>query len=120
SAPPMDAAILLGCSLDIRAAVEVLRRRRIPIVAVEADPLAGVLIVDLDNRDATRTGAEHLRALGHRDVAVVTLPLDVARTVGPLTPDRERTATGYTARERLAGLREVYPAAGGLSASGST
>lgn len=117
---PMDAAILLGCSLDIGAAVDVLRRRRIPIVAVEADALDGVLLVDLDNRAATRQGAEHLHALGHRDVAVVTLPLDVARTVGPLTLAREQTATGYTARERLAGVRDVYPGASGLSASGST
>jgi len=120
SAPPMDGAILLGCSLDIGASVDVLRRRRIPVVAVEADAVDGVLVVDLDNRAATRRGAEHLRALGHRDIAVVTLPLDIARTVGALTPERELAATGYTARERLAGLREIYPAAGGWSASGST
>lgn len=120
SAPPMDAAILLGCSLDLSASVEVLRRRRIPIVAVEADALDGVLIVDLDNRAATRRGAEHLQELGHRDVAAVTLPLDAARTTGALTPERERTATGYTGRERLAGLRDVFPSADGVSTSASS
>jgi DNA-binding LacI/PurR family transcriptional regulator len=117
--PPMDAAILLGCSLDIAGSVETLRRRRIPIVAVEADAIDGVALVDLDNREASRRGAEHLRELGHRHVAVITLPLDIARTPGELTPERERTATGYTSRQRLAGLRDVYPDAGGFIASGS-
>lgn len=120
AASPMDAAILLGCSLDLSSSVDALRRRRIPIVAVEADALDGVLVVDLDNRDATRRGAEHLRDLGHRDVAVVTLALDAARTPGPLTPERESTATGHTTRERLAGVRDVFPDAPGLSTSGSS
>jgi len=119
SAPPMDAAILLGCSLDLGASVEVLRRRRIPIVAVEAEPFDGVLLVDLDNRAASRRGAEHLSELGHRQVATVTLALDASRTPGALTPERERAATGNTTRQRLAGLREVYPEATGWSTSGS-
>lgn len=120
AASPMDAAILLGCSLDVRDSVDALRRRRIPIVVVEAEPLDGVLLVTLDNRAATRRGAGHLRDLGHRRVAVVTLPLDPARELAVLTPEREARATGTTARERLAGLRDVFPDAGGLSASGST
>ena len=120
AAPAMDAAILLGCSLDLSASVEVLRRRRIPIVAVEADTLDDVIVVDLDNRDATRRGAEHLRELGHHRVAVVTLALDVDRRPGVLTPEREARITGHTTRERLAGLRDVYPAAGGHSAPGSS
>ncbi|MEO5534970.1 MAG: LacI family DNA-binding transcriptional regulator [Pseudolysinimonas sp.] len=120
AASPMDAAILLGCGLDLTASVDALRRRRIPIVAVEADALEGVIAIDLDNRDASRRGAELLRDLGHRDVAVVTLALDVARIRGVLTPEREAASTSATARQRLAGLREVYPDAGGWSASGST
>lgn len=120
SASTMDAAILLGCSLDLSGSVESLRRRRIPIVAVEADALDGVFVVDLDNREASRRGAEHLRDLGHREVATVTLALDATRTPGPLTPEREREATGHTTVQRLAGLREVFPHAGGLSTSGSS
>jgi DNA-binding LacI/PurR family transcriptional regulator len=120
SASPMDAAILLGCSLDLSGSVESLRRRRIPIVAVEADALDGVFVVDLDNREASRRGAEHLRDLGHRDVATVTLALDATRTPGPLTPEREREATGHTTVQRLAGLRDVFPGAGGMSTAGSS
>lgn len=120
AAPPMDAAILLGCSLDLSASVDVLRRRRIPIVAVEADAHEGVLVVDLDNREASRRGAELLRELGHAAVAVVTLPLDPARTAAALTAARERATNGRTTRERLAGVRDVYPDATGVSAAGST
>lgn len=119
SAPPMDAAILLGCSLDLGASVEALRRRRIPIVAVEAEAFEGVLLVDLDNRAASRRGAEYLRELGHRRVATVTLALDARRRPGPLTPETERSITGNTTKQRLAGVRDVFPDAPGWSTSGS-
>jgi DNA-binding LacI/PurR family transcriptional regulator len=120
AAASMDAAILLGCTLDIATSVAALRRRRVPVVAIEAERLPDVVSIDLDNRAATRRGAEHLRDLGHRRVAVVTLPLDPARTRGPLTPERESAAVGYTARERLAGLRAVYPDAPAVSAAASS
>ncbi len=116
AAAPMDAAILLGCSTDIAQSVAALRRRRVPVVAVEADPFEDVVSVDLDNRAASRRAADHLRQLGHRNVAVVTLPLDPSRTRGPLTPERETAASGHTARERLVGVRAVFPDAGGVCA----
>jgi len=120
SAAPMDAAILLGCSADLARSVEALQRRRIPLVAIEAPDIAGVVGIDLDNADATRRGAELLRELGHRRVALVTLPLDLPRTRGPLTPEREAEATAFTAAERIRGARAVFPDAGGVSASGSS
>jgi len=120
SAAPMDAAILLGCSADLARSVEALQRRRIPLVAIEAPAIPGVVGIDLDNADATRRGAELLRGLGHERVAIVTLPLDLARSRGPLTPDREAGATAFTAAERIRGARAVFPDAGGVSAAGSS
>jgi DNA-binding LacI/PurR family transcriptional regulator len=120
AAAPMDAAILLGCSTDVAASVVALRRRRVPVVAVEAEPFPDVVSIDLDNHAASRRGAQHLHQLGHRDVAVVTLPLDSARTDGRLTAHRETTATNHVARVRLAGVRAVFPDAGGVSASAGT
>ena len=51
------AAILLGCSADLASSVERLRRRRIPLVAIEAPPLGDVVPIELDNADgALRSG----------------------------------------------------------------
>jgi DNA-binding LacI/PurR family transcriptional regulator len=116
----VDAAVLLGCSTDVSTSVEALRRRRIPIVGVEAQRLDGVAIVDIENRAASRRGAEHLAALGHERVAVVTLPLDTARTRGPLTDGAVSASTGYSASERLFGAREVFPDLTGRVAAAST
>ncbi len=120
TAAQMDAAILLACSTDIGGTVEALHRRRIPLVAVEAESMPDVVSIDLDNRVSSRRGAEHLRELGHQRIALVTLPLDNARTRGPLTAEGEAAATAYTTMERLHGTREVFPTAAGLSAGGST
>jgi DNA-binding LacI/PurR family transcriptional regulator len=120
SAAPMDAAILLGCSADLVRSVEALQRRRIPLVAIEAPAMPGVVGIDLDNADATRRGAQLLRDLGHVRVAIVSLPLDLARSRGPLGAERESDATAFTAAERIRGARAVFPDAGGVSAAGSS
>lgn len=120
AAAPVDGAILLGCSTDVAASVTALRQRRVPVVAIEAVPMDGVVAIDLDNRDASRRGAEHLRELGHRRVAIVTLPLDSARTRGEVTPERVAGSAAHTTLERLAGVREVFTDAPAQSATGST
>ena len=117
---PVDAVVLVGCSPRLGHSVEALRRRGIPAVAIEGDPGEGVPRISIDNRDATRRGAEYLRDLGHTDVALVTLPFDAARTRGPLTPELERGSTAETASERLLGAREVFPHATGRSAGASS
>jgi DNA-binding LacI/PurR family transcriptional regulator len=120
AAAPVDAAILLGCSTDVAPAVAALRQRRVPVVAIEAVPMGDVVAIDLDNREATRRGAEHLHELGHRRVAIVTLPLDSARTRGEVTPERVAGSAAHTTLERLAGARAVFHGAPARSAAGST
>ena len=120
AAAPIDAAILLGCSTDVAPSVAALRRRRVPVIAIEAMPMEDVVAIDLDNRDASRRGAEHLRELGHRRVAVITLPLDAARTRGAVTPDRLAASAAHTTLERLAGVRAVFADAPAASATGSS
>jgi DNA-binding LacI/PurR family transcriptional regulator len=115
-----DSAILLGCGTELASTVEILRRRRVSIVGVETAPMDGVVAIELDNRAASRRAAELLRELGHRDVAVVTLPLHHARQQEQLRPELVRNSGAFVATERLAGVREVFPAADGIAASASS
>jgi DNA-binding LacI/PurR family transcriptional regulator len=117
---PVDAVVLVGCSTSLAGQVAVFRQRGIAVVAIEAEPMENVLAIDLDNRAASHSLARHLADLGHESVAMVTLPLDVARTRGPLTPEAEATSTGFTASERISGVREVFPLASGVMAAESS
>ena len=117
---PVDAVVLVGCSPRLGHSVEALRRRGIPAVAIEGDPGEDVPQISIDNREATRRGAEYLRDLGHTEIALVTLPFDAARTRGPLTPELVRGSTADTASERLLGARDVFPDATGRAAAASS
>jgi len=105
----MDAVVLLGCSPHVARSIAITRRRSIPIVALGSTPFADVLSVTLDDRAATVTLARHLHALGHRQVAVVALPLEESRQRGPLTSEWEQRANISTPMERLAGARQIFP-----------
>jgi DNA-binding LacI/PurR family transcriptional regulator len=117
---PVDAVVLLWCGVRSARAVEALQRRGIPTVSIECSIGGDIPSITIDNRDATRRGAEHLRELGHRRVAVVALPHDVARTPGPITPERLAVASNEVTVERLAGAREVFPDAPAVSGDASS
>ena len=115
----MDAVVLLGCSPHVARSVAITRRRSIPMVALGSTPFSDVPSVTLDDRAATVTLARHLRSLGHRRVAVVTLPLEESRKRGPMTQQWESSATISTPVDRLAGAREVFPDLSVIAAGGS-
>jgi len=117
---PIDAVVLIGCSTRLAGAVQVFRQRGVPIVGVETEPMDGVLSIDLDNRSGTRVLAEHLRGLGHERVSMVTLSLDAAHSRGWLTPEREAESEGYTASQRILGVRDLFPDATGWVTAAST
>jgi DNA-binding LacI/PurR family transcriptional regulator len=117
---PLDAAILIGCSTNIADQVASLRRRGVPILGVETEPIEGVTAIDIDNRAASARLARLLAELGHRRVAMVVLPLAPGRARSPLDPEHERAGTTWVARERIAGVREVFPDAGGAVAAASS
>ncbi|MCW4385842.1 LacI family DNA-binding transcriptional regulator [Salinibacterium sp. SYSU T00001] len=117
---PMDAVVLVGCSTRLDASVALLRRRRIPIAAIEAEPMEGVLDIALDNRRASALGAARMHELGHRDIAVVTLPLGPEHSAGALAEDWEARATSFPAAERLRGVLDVYDTLRGWMAPASS
>jgi DNA-binding LacI/PurR family transcriptional regulator len=116
---PVDAVVLIGCSTRLDSAVAILRRRGIPLVAVEAEPMEGVLSIDLDNREASHELAAHLRDLGHERVGIVALPLTPSSERSALTQALEDASSGYTASARITGVREVFPRAAGWVTTGS-
>ena len=118
----MDGVILLGCSSRVSRSIDIQRRRAIPAVALGGPAFDGVLTISLDDENASEVAARHLAALGHRDVAVVTLPLDMVDGTGergPLSPERELAATVQVTLDRLRGVRAVFPDATGVVSAGS-
>lgn len=116
---PVDAVVLIGCSGRTRASLEVVVGRGLPVVVIEGDAGEAIPRVTLDNAAASADIAKHVRDLGHRDVALVTLPLDSDRERAAVTPERLANATVDVTVHRLAGTREVFPDAPAISASGS-
>lgn len=114
---PLDAAVLVGCSGHLRESLDAVRARGIPVVVIEGDAGEDIPRIGLDNREAQRQAASHLRALGHRRVAVVTLPARGGWEAGWLFDGTAITID--VTRERLAGALEVYPDAAAYAAAGS-
>jgi DNA-binding LacI/PurR family transcriptional regulator len=105
---PLDAAVFATCGLEDDPALQLLRGRGVPLVAVEGPRVSGIPLVDIDDGRGTAELARQLFGLGHREVAVVTLPLRLDGTRGPLTPARRAGAQYANVRGRLDGVLEVF------------
>lgn len=114
---PLDAAVLIGCSGHLRESLDAVRARGIPVVVIEGDAGEDVPRIGLDNREAQRQAASHLRALGHHRVAIVALPARAGWQAGWILDGTAVTID--VTRERLAGALDVYPDAPAYAAAGS-
>lgn len=108
---PLDAVVVMGSVPGQSAAVDVLRARDVPIVAIEGDEVAGAVRIDIDSYEAQRTVAEHVHELGHRDVAVVMLPPRPRTATAEVGVASSVSADILVTRERLAGVASVFPGA---------
>src|ERR1019366_5643061 len=117
---PMDAGVLIGCSTRLDESVALLRQRGMPIVAVEAPHMAGVVPIDLENRKASASVAAHLRELAHERIGVVTFPLEQSHAPGPLLLGWSETATSEVGVQRLLGVSDIFPEFAGYIASTSS
>ncbi len=106
---PVDAVVLIGCSMRMRDSLDVVRSRGLPVVVIEGDAGEGIPRIGLDNREGQARIARHLAELGHREVVTVTLPVDGRRERGWVDHVRPEDMTVEVTRDRLAGAREVFP-----------
>ncbi|MFT4230262.1 MAG: LacI family DNA-binding transcriptional regulator [Microbacterium sp.] len=113
---PIDAAVLISCSAALRASLDAVRARGIPLVVVEGDAGEDIPRIELDNREAQRQAASHVRGLGHVRVATVTLPPEQGWRGGWLEPG---AGSFDVTRDRLAGVHDVFPGAPAYAARGS-
>jgi DNA-binding LacI/PurR family transcriptional regulator len=92
--------------------IDWLRKRGLPLVLVDQTPIPGVAAVNVDDQGGARLAAEHLLALGHRRIGIVTVGvtepygLQEAVTVEPLTQE------SYIARQRIRGWLGALSSAG--------
>lgn len=126
-------AFVCYCIARDDPALDMLRRRRLPMVFIDESPLRGTFAVDLDEETGSRALAEHLVALGHRRIGVITLECRSDGLGGPLSPER-RAAISYSVTKRRldavldaladAGIRStdvpVYESPHNISAEGAT
>jgi DNA-binding LacI/PurR family transcriptional regulator len=105
---PMDAAIFATCGLEEDRALDLLRNRGVPIVAIDGPVAEGVTLVDINDREGTSEVAAHLHELGHRLVAMVTMPLRLDGTRGWLNDERRTQGHYRDVRSRLAGVTDVF------------
>ena len=116
-----DAAVIASAAVDAwvlrslpqdEPAVEAVRAQRRPVVVVDQPRVPGVPLVGVDDAGGATSAAEHLTGLGHRAVAVLTVPLRPDGYQGLVDPRRERFATYDVMRHRLAAVREALARVG--------
>lgn len=100
----VDGLILLGI-VTTHPDLAAVRRTGTPLVGLDTEMLDGNDVIGIDDVDGARRAAEHVRTLGHRDVAVVLI------AEHPDSPLDERS--GISAR-RLKGVRDGFAGLEGL------
>jgi len=98
----VDGVVATGLS-DAHPEVEAIRRAGVPIVMVDSTALPDHPSIQIDDAGGARAAAEHLIALGHRDVVIIGME-------PPLPAPAPRTA-GVSDR-RLLAYREAFQAVG--------
>ena len=100
------------CDVAHDGRLDVVEERGLPLVIVDGPARPGAPRVGIDDRAAARAAAEHLLELGHRRIAIASLPLAPDGYEGPADARRQAGARFHCNRERLRGYREACEAAG--------
>jgi DNA-binding LacI/PurR family transcriptional regulator len=90
-----------------------LRKRGLPLVLVDQEPIPEVAAVNVDDRGGARLAAEHLLALGHRRIGIVTVGMTEPYGLHEGDPSTEPdTPESYITRQRILGWLDALRAAG--------
>jgi DNA-binding LacI/PurR family transcriptional regulator len=93
-------------------AVDAALSRNRPLVVLDQPGVAGAPLVGIDDVAGASAAVAHLTALGHRRIAVVTMPLRPDGRSGPADGDRQAEVRYPVMRRRLAGAAAAAVAAG--------
>ena len=107
----LDGAIVYSCIPESEA-LQWLRRRKLPLVYVDQEPIGEFPSVNIDDRAGARAAAEHLGGFGHRRIGI--LSSSVTGPFGLVTdPDqlRRHEDSNHVSHQRMAGWLEALDAA---------
>jgi alanine racemase len=68
----VDGIVAIGLAAD-HPEIAAIRRAGLPMTTVDSDPFDKLPSVDVDDEGGARSAAEHLTALGHRDILVIAI-----------------------------------------------
>ena len=108
---PMDATLVFTYRYDGES-LRWLRRRGLPLVLLDQEPIDGISSVNIDDRGGARQAAEHLLQLGHRRIGIVTIGLSEPYGVMADPFDPVPPGEAHISRQRLAGWLEACEEAG--------
>ena len=103
----MDVAILIWGVHRADPTLDALVRRGVPVVIGEGRPVEGAPLVGIDDRGGTAALTRHLTALGHRRMAVISLPFSATRRGGEVTDLRDEVIDWTPTLHRLQGVHDA-------------
>jgi DNA-binding LacI/PurR family transcriptional regulator len=107
----VDGLIIYSLSKDAET-IRTIADRGLPMVVVDQPLLPKVPFVGIDDRAAARTCGQHLKDLGHQNVAIVTFRLGSDEHCGPVDRKRLKGICFEVPRRRIEGYLEVLDASG--------
>jgi DNA-binding LacI/PurR family transcriptional regulator len=92
--------------------LQIALERQLPAVIIDAPPVDGLDFVGIDDRTGAATATDHLLALGHTNLGILTFRLTARIHPGPVPLAERRRATSTIGRDRLQGCADSISAAG--------
>jgi len=104
---------ILFCIEGGERLVKLTRDRGLPFIALALGVEDGsVAAIGIDNAEGGRLAAQHLVSLGHRRIAVLTMPLHPGTQSGRVSLADVERAVYITSRDRVRGYLEILARAG--------